>query len=193
MNIIVRKQSIYIRAAHILLVQVEHGNIRVILKDHTGYYLVTYLQWLSGTVRLDILTHLHDLAGAFMSQRYRDQAERISLKFMSVCSADAAAFYFYKDISVADLRHRKFLYIIMLQSRQHRYMRGLRNRLACCRCSCRGRNRLAQHAFQNLLYNGFYICRIHFHFILPPQLTTSLPLYCRGTSLISMAACSAAG
>ncbi len=143
MNIIIREQSVYIRAAHILLVQVEHGDIRVVLENHTGYNFIAYFQRFSCAVNLYVLSHLYDLAGSFMSQRYRDQAEGISLKFVRVCSADTAAFYFYKDISVADLRHRKFLYIIMLQSRQHGNMRGLWDRPSCCRCSRRSRNRLA--------------------------------------------------
>ena len=43
MNLVIRQQSIHIRAANVLLVQVKHGNIRVVLKDHTGDHFIPNL------------------------------------------------------------------------------------------------------------------------------------------------------
>ena len=43
MDVIIRKQTIYVCAAYILLVQVEHGNIRVVLENHTGNNLVAQM------------------------------------------------------------------------------------------------------------------------------------------------------
>ena len=40
MDIVIRKQAVNIRAPHVLFIQVEHGNIRVIFKNHTGNYLI---------------------------------------------------------------------------------------------------------------------------------------------------------
>ena len=43
MNIIVRKKSVYISSANVLLVQVEHCDLRIILEDHAGNDFVAYL------------------------------------------------------------------------------------------------------------------------------------------------------
>ena len=42
-NIVVRKQAVHIGAAHILLIQVKHGDIRVILENHAGNHFVAKL------------------------------------------------------------------------------------------------------------------------------------------------------
>ena len=101
MDIIIRKQTVYISAANVFLVQVEHGDLRIILEDHTGNDLVTNFNRLAGCICLNVLTHGNDLTGTFMSQSNRDQSERINLELMSVCTADTAAFNFNKDIIIA--------------------------------------------------------------------------------------------
>ena len=62
-----------------------------------------------------------------MSQSYRDQTERISLKLMSIGTTNAASFYLYKDIIVANFRHWEFFDIKMLQGCEDSYMSSLRN------------------------------------------------------------------
>ena len=114
MDVVIRQKAVYIGASHVLLIQVEHGNVRVVLKDHAGDNLIAYLQILAGAVFLHVLSHLYDLAGSFMSQNQRDKPEGITLEFVGVCAADPAPFYFNKNIVVPDIRNRIFLDIIML-------------------------------------------------------------------------------
>src|SRR5699024_6881345 len=115
MDIIVRKKSVYVSPADVLLVQVEHLDIRVILKDHTCNDFVADLQRFARAVCLYVPAHLDDLAGSLVSERYRDQSERVSLELMGICPADTASFYFYEDISVSHFRDREFLDVIMLK------------------------------------------------------------------------------
>ncbi len=114
MNIVIGKQSVYIRAPHVLLVQVVHGNIGIVLKDHTGHYLIPDFQVFARAVLFNVLTHLYDFAGSFMPQGNGNQAERISLELMGIGTADAAALYLYQNVVIANLRHGKFLNIEML-------------------------------------------------------------------------------
>ena len=79
MDVVIRKKSVYISAADILLVQVEHLDVRIILEDHTCNDFVADLQRFSCAVHFYIFTHLYDLAGSLVSERYRDQSERVFL------------------------------------------------------------------------------------------------------------------
>ena len=40
MNIVVGEQSVHVRAAHVLLIQIEHGNIGIVFEDHAGHDFV---------------------------------------------------------------------------------------------------------------------------------------------------------
>src|SRR5699024_8407756 len=84
LHIVIRKKSVNVSAAHVLLVQVKHCDLRIILEDHTGNNLVADLHRFAGCVDLDVLTHCNDLAGSFMSQNYRNQAEGIVFVFVSI-------------------------------------------------------------------------------------------------------------
>ena len=123
MDIVVGKQAVYVRAAHVLSVQVIHGDVRIVLEDHAGHDLVAHLQILSGAVLLHILTHLHDLAGSLMAQRHGNQAEGILFELMGIRSADAAALHLYQHVVVSHLGDGEFFYVIMLQTGQHGHAR----------------------------------------------------------------------
>ena len=56
MCLVIRNQSVYIRGADILFVQVEHGDIRIILEHHAGNNLVADLYRFSGAVLRNILS-----------------------------------------------------------------------------------------------------------------------------------------
>ena len=171
MNIIIRKN---VGAAHILLVQVEHGDVRIVFKDHAGDYLVPKLQILSGAVLLHILSHLHDLAGSLMAQSHGNQPEGISLKFMGVSAADSAALHPYQHIVVSHFRHGKFLYVKMLQTCEHGHMRRLGDGSPCASPgSC---TRLPGHAGKHLPHDLFYLCRIS-HFTLLSGRNPLLPRF----------------
>ena len=168
MDIIVRKQAIYISAAHVLSVQVIHGDIRVILENHTGYDLVAYLKVFSCAVFFNVLSHFDNFAGSFMAQSHGNQSERILLEFVCVGSADTAAFHFYKNIIVSHFGDGEFLHIVMLQACQHGHMRRLRDcsrRSASCAAVCRRLS--AFHAVEDLSYDFFYIRCINVHFSFP--------------------------
>ena len=165
MNVIIREKSVYISAAYVLFVQIVHCDVRIILEDHTGYNLVTHLQFFTCAVDLYVLTHLYDLSGSFMSKDNRDQAEWVSLEFMGVSTAYAASFNLYKNISVSQLRNREFFDIIVFQCCQHSHTSSFWNCLVSCCCICCRSSLFAQHTFQYLFNDCFYICGIHFHFI----------------------------
>ena len=86
MDIIVWKKAIYISASDVLLVQVEHLDIRIVFKDHTCNNLIADLQRFARAVSLYVLAHLDDLAGSLVTERYRNQSERILFEFMGICS-----------------------------------------------------------------------------------------------------------
>ena len=158
MCLVIRNQPVYIRGADVLLVQVEHGDIRIILEHHAGNNLVADLYRLSGAVLRNILSEFYNLSGSFMSQRNRDQAKGIFLKFMLICSADSRSLYSDQDVIIANLRDRKFLNVIVAQSSQHGDVSGLRNLSRRCgsrRRSCSG---CTGHPGQYLLYNLLDIC-----------------------------------
>ena len=158
MYIVIRKQAIYIGCAHVLLVQVEHGDFRIVFEDHAGNDFIANLDVFSGAVLLDVLAHLDDLAGSFMAQGHRNQSEGISLELMSVGSADTASFYFYQDIVISNLRHRELFDIVVLQRGQHCNVSYLRNISGSCR-SCRGSGgTVSCHPCQYLFYNFLNIC-----------------------------------
>ena len=115
MDVIVRKETVYISASDVLLVQVEHLDIRIVFKDHTCNNLIADLQRFACAVSLYVLAHLDDLAGSLVTERYRNQSERIFFEFMGICSTDTASIYFNEDISVPHFRDRELLYIIMLK------------------------------------------------------------------------------
>ena len=115
MDVVIRKKSVHISAADILLVQVEHLDIRIILEDHTCNDFVADLQRFSCAVDFYVFAHLYDLASSLVSERYRDQSERVFLKFMGICSTDTAPLYFYEDIAVSHFRDRELFDIIVLK------------------------------------------------------------------------------
>lgn len=43
MNVIIRKKSVHICSTYVFLVQVEHLDIRIIFKNHTGNNLIPNL------------------------------------------------------------------------------------------------------------------------------------------------------
>ena len=141
MDVVVGKQAVYIRSAHVLLIQVEHGDVRIVLEDHAGHDLVAQLQILSGAVLLHIFPHLHDFSGSFMAQRHGNQAKGIPFELMRIRSADAAALHLYQNVVVSHLGDGEFLNIIMLQAGQHGHTRRLRD-ASGSRCGS-GRSRLS--------------------------------------------------
>ena len=158
MNVVIGKQSVYIRAAYVLLIQIEHGNVRIILEYHTGNNLVAELHILARAVLLHILAHFNDFTGSLMTERNRDQAERIALKLMRVRAAYAAALNLNQNIIIADLRNRIFLQFKILGLCQHRNPCGLRNPRFR-----RSRRFVAGHSRKYLPDNFFYIHRINVH------------------------------
>ena len=166
MNIVIWKKTVYISSAYIFLVQVEHGDLRIILEDHAGNDLVTYLNRFSGGINFYVLPIFTISPVPSCPQSYRDQTERISLKLMSIGTTNAASFYLYKDIIVANFRHWEFFDIKMLQGCEDCYMSSLRNIACCCcrricfysRCNVCGSGTF--HLSQNLFYDFF---NIHFH------------------------------
>ncbi len=173
MDVVIGKQSVDIGSSHVLLVQVEHGDVRVVLENHTGNYLVTNLQVFTGAVLLHVLAHLDDFAGALMAQGHGNQSKRISPELMGIRSADAASFHLHQHIVIADFRHRKFLYFKMLQARQHRHMGRLRDGAARRTFRRRSRTYCTGHTGKHLFHNLLYLrCISHFsllsRFIIPP-------------------------
>ena len=114
MNIIIRKKSVYVSSTNILLIKVEHCDLRIILEDHTCNNFITDLNRFSSCICLNILTHSNDLTSSLMSECNRDQVEWISLKFVSVSTANTAALYFNKDIIVTYWWNRILFDIKML-------------------------------------------------------------------------------
>ena len=103
MNVIIWKKSVYVSSANVFLVQVEHCALRIILENHTGNNFVTDLNRFSSCISLNIFTHGNDLTSSLMSKCNRDQVEWVSLKFVSISTANAAAFYFNKDVVITCL------------------------------------------------------------------------------------------
>ena len=137
------------------------------------------MQIFSGAVFFDILAHLYDFAGSFMAKSHGNQAERVSLKFVCVRSADAAPLYFYQNVVVANLGHGKFFHFKFLKSRQHCHMSRFRNassRTALALCwSGRAASR---HLIQNLLDNQFKLFLIYCHYHSPTiSSATALPIH----------------
>ena len=126
MNIVIRKQSVNIGAANVLFVKVEHRYIRIILKYHARNNLIAYRQWLACAVRFYIFAHFYDLACSLVTEHNRNKTERIAFEFMSVRTADSAAFHFYKYIAVSEFRYRKFFYIEIFRLCKHRNMSRFR-------------------------------------------------------------------
>ena len=172
MDIVVGKKPVHIGSPYVLLVQVEHGNVRVVLKNHTGDYFVSQFQALSRAVRLHVLSHLHDLAGALMSQGHRDQAEGIPLELVGVRTADAASFHFYQDVIISHRGHGVLFHLKTLQAGENRHMGRLGNAAPCLGCIPAG-SRSARHIGKHLFHYLFYLCRIS-HFSAPPFLCRSL-------------------
>ena len=114
MNIIIGEKSVNISTADVLLVEVEHCNIGVVLEYHTGNNLVAYLKRLACAILCDILTHLHNLACALVTENYRDKRERVILVFVSIGTANTASLNLYKNIVIAKLRNGIFLNLEML-------------------------------------------------------------------------------
>ena len=174
LHIVIRKKSVNVSAAHVLLVQVKHCDLRIILEDHTGNNLVADLHRLAGCVDLNVLTHCNDLAGSFMSQNYRNQAEGIVFVFVSIGSADAAAFNLNQDIVVSNFRKGILLQFEVLLLCHHRNSCGLRDHTGSCRrsgSSCRSGRRCAGscHSGENLFHDFFDINVVHIHCLCPPD------------------------
>ena len=125
--VVVRKKSVNVGAAYVFLIEIEHGDLRIILEDHAGNDFIADLHRFSCCVDFYVLAHCDDLAGSFMAQNYRDQSERIVFVFMSVRSADTAAFDFNKDIVVSHFRKRIFLKLEVLFLGHHSDSCGFRD------------------------------------------------------------------
>ena len=106
--IVIWKKSVYISAAYVLLVKVEHCDFRIIFEDHTGNDFIANLYRFSCSIYFNILTHSHDFTCTFMSKCYRDQAKWISFKFMCICTTHTASFNFNQDIVISNRRNRIF-------------------------------------------------------------------------------------
>ena len=105
-----------------------------------------------------LLSYFDDFTGSLMTERNRDQAERIPLKLMRVRTAYAAALNLNQNIIVADLRNRIFLQFKVLGLCQHRNPCGLGNPR-----SRRSRRFVSGHSRKYLSDNFFYIHRINVH------------------------------
>ena len=138
MNVIIWKKSVYVSSANVFLVQVEHSDLRIILEDHTGNNFVTDLNRFSSCISLNIFTHGNDLTSSLMSKCNRDQVEWVSLEFVSISTANAAAFYFNKDVVIAKCRNRVLFNIKMLFFSKYCNVCSFRNcACRCCSWCCR--------------------------------------------------------
>ena len=170
MYIIIWKKSVYISSANVLLVQVEHCDLRIILEDHAGNNFITDLNRFSSCICLNVLTHSNDLTSSFMSKCNRDQVKWVSLEFVSICTANAAAFYFNKDIVVTNWWNRVLFDIKMLFLSKNCNVCSFRNSACrCCSrcrgsCWCRSCRSSSSHSSKNLFYDFFNIYVIHIHF-----------------------------
>ena len=166
-NIIIRKKSVNISAANVFLVEVEHCDFRIIFEDHTCNNFITDLNRFTSCINFNVFTHSYDLTCSFVSENNRDQIEWVIFVFVSICTTNATAFYFNKDIVVTDFRKRillkfeVFLFCHHCNSccfRDSTLSRSCRcSCLSCCRC-CSG------HSGENLFYNFFNIYIVHIHF-----------------------------
>ena len=177
MDIVIGKQAVNIRASHVLLVQIEHGDIRVILENHTGYNLVSYLQIISGTVFLYVFPHLYDFTGSLMSEGYGNQSEGIFFEFMGVGTADTAALHFNKDIVIPYLGDGEFFNVIMLQACKHGNTGCFRDFSRHISGYAFSRAGMPFHAVKDLSYNLFYIRCINVHFLFLSCLPAYMPFY----------------
>ena len=164
MDIVVRKQTVYVSPANVLLVEIEHRDVGVILENHAGDDFVAQMQVFSGAVLFDIFAHFYNFACALMAEDERDEIERIALKFVRIGTADAASLYFDKDIVVADFGKRILLDFIFLLLDQHCDARRFgnrspgRGRRRGCRSLC-----AARHALENFANDIFNILIVYIH------------------------------
>ena len=90
--IVIWKKSVYISAAYVLLVKVEHCDFRIIFEDHTCNDLVADFNRFTSCINFNVFTHLNNLTCSLMSEYYRNKAEWVSLEFVSVCSTNTTSF-----------------------------------------------------------------------------------------------------
>ena len=169
MYIIIWKKSVYVSSANVLFVQVEHCDLRIILEDHTGNNFITDLNWFSSCISLNIFTHGNDLTSSLMSKCNWDQVKWVSLEFVSISTANAAAFYFNKDVVVTNWWNRVLFDVEMLFLSQNCNVCSFWD--SACRCSsswscswCRSCRCSSSHSSKNLFYDFFDIYVIHVHF-----------------------------
>lgn len=62
MNVVIRKQAVYIRPADVLFVEVVHRDIRIVFEDHAGDDFISDMEIFPRAVLLDVFPHLHDFA-----------------------------------------------------------------------------------------------------------------------------------
>ena len=166
-NVVIRKKSVYISAAYVLLVKVEHCDFRIIFEDHTCNDLISDFNRFTGCINLNVFTHFYDLAGSLMSENYRNKTKRVIFVLMSICSADTASLNFNKDVVVANFRKIILLKLKMFLLCHHCYSCFFRNCVSCrssrsawCSSCCRS---VSCHAGENLFNDFFDIYIVHIH------------------------------
>ena len=157
-NVVVREQTVDVRAPDVLLVQVEHRDVRVVLEDHAGDDLVADLEVLARAVLLD------DFAGALVPERNGNHAEGVALELVRVRAAHAAAFNLDQNVVVPHFGNRIFLDVEVFELGEHRDLRGLRNRSARRGTGrSRGVRGSARHVRKDFLDDFVDIDRIDIH------------------------------
>ena len=159
-NVIVGKKTVYVCAADVLFVKVIHGDVGIVLEDHTSNNLITDGKGLACAVLLYVLTHLDDLACAFMTEGNGDKTKGVTLKFMRVSTANAAAFDLDENVIVADFGNGVFLDFKFFELCEHCNLSGLGEFARSRRSSGNG---CRLHVRKNLLHNFLDIGSIHIH------------------------------
>ena len=165
-NIIVRKKSVYVSAAYVFLVEVEHCDFRIIFEDHTCNDLISDFNRFASCINLNVFTHFYDLAGSLMSENYRNKTKRIIFVLMSICSADTASLNLNKDVVVTNFRKIILLKLKMFLLCHHCHSCFFRNCISCrssrsaCSSCCRS---VSCHAGENLFNDFFDIYIVHIH------------------------------
>ena len=124
----VRDQTVHVGRTDVLFVQIVHGDFRIVTEDHAGNDFIAEVKSFARAVFQHVLAHLDDFARSFVTENDGNIVERIVLEFVSVRTADAASFYFYKNIVVADLGKRIFLKFESAFFDKHGNSRLLRDR-----------------------------------------------------------------
>ena len=166
MHIVIRQEAIYVRAANILFIQIEHSDVRIVFEYHTGNDLVANYKRFARAVLFHVFPHFNDFACALMTENQWNQTERVTFKLMCIRTADAAPFHLDQNIVVSQFRDGIFLDVIVFKRCEHCNTARLWD-AARCRRTCRARCGSARHTLQHFFYNLFYLFRINIHFLAP--------------------------